>query len=116
MAEHIPSLFVGVLQGKARLLEPLAELLLLPLAFHLLLLLLTLVMPVAWLQFYALAALTLVAGHVLLAINIGGGGMADFKALATVPFYILWKLTLMPSLWRNARRNAQWQRTDREGL
>lgn len=116
MAEHIPSLFVGVLQGKSRLLEPLAELLLLPLAFHVLLLLLTLVVPVAWLQIYALAALALVAGHVLLAINIGGGGMVDFKALATVPFYILWKLTLMPSLWRNARRNAQWQRTDREGL
>ena len=80
MAEHIPSLFVGVLQGKSRLLEPLAELLLLPLAFHVLLLLLTLVMPVAWLQIYALAALVLVAGHVLLAINIGGGGIADFKA------------------------------------
>ncbi|NOS89938.1 MAG: glycosyltransferase [Methylococcaceae bacterium] len=112
--EHVPSLFKQVLQGNTRLLEPLAELLLLPLAFHVVLLVLSLVLPVAWLQAYALAALALVVAHVLLAIYYGGGGRADVQALVSVPFYIFWKLTLMPKLWRNARQDAHWQRTDRE--
>ena len=113
--DHVPALFMGVLQGQSRLLEPLAELLLLPLAYHVLLLLLTLLIPLPLLQYYAAAGLLLVVAHVLIAIRLGGGGFDDIKALATVPFYILWKLTLMPKLWRNARNNAQWQRTDREG-
>jgi cellulose synthase/poly-beta-1,6-N-acetylglucosamine synthase-like glycosyltransferase len=113
--DHVPALFMSVLRGQSRLLEPLAELLLLPLAYHVLLLLFTLLIPLPLLQYYAAAGLLLVVAHVLIAICLGGGGFDDIKALSTVPFYILWKLTLMPKLWRNARNNAQWQRTDREG-
>ncbi len=113
--DHVPALFMGVLHGQSRLLEPLAELLLLPLAYHVLLLLFTLLFPLPLLQYYAAAGLLLVVVHVLIAIRLGGGGFDDIKVLATVPFYILWKLTLMPKLWRNARNNARWQRTDREG-
>ena len=51
--------------------------------------------------------------HVLIAILLAGGGLKDIKALLTVPFYILWKLTLLTKLWRNMRVNAQWQRTER---
>ncbi|MDD5274115.1 MAG: glycosyltransferase [Methylovulum sp.] len=116
MREHIPRLFVQVLQGKSRLLEPLAELLLLPLAYHLSLLLLALLMPLPVVHYYAFAAVLLVLAHVLLAIKCAGGGFEEVKALATVPFYMAWKLTLMPRLLRNARDNAQWQRTDRENL
>ncbi len=116
MAEHIPALFFSVLRGRIRMLEPLAELLLLPLAYHVLLLLMTLLMPWAFLQYYAIAGLLLVMAHVLLAIKGAGDGLTNIKALAAVPFYILWKLTLMPKLWRNARHDAQWQRTDRENL
>ena len=114
MIDHIPTLFFTVIRGKLQLFEPLAELLLLPLAFHVLLLLVTLLIPLPFLQFYAIAALVLVFAHVLIAIRVAGGGIEDFKTLATVPFYILWKLMLMPKLWRNARNNAKWQRTDRE--
>ncbi len=112
--DHVPTLFMGVLRGQSRLLEPLAELLLLPLAYHVLLLLFTLLIPVPLLQYYAAAGLLLVFVHVLIAIRWTGGGIEDIKVLATVPFYILWKLTLIPKLWRNARHDAQWQRTDRE--
>lgn len=112
--DHVPALFIGVLRGQWRLLEPLAELLLLPLAYHVLLLLFTLLMPAPVLQYYALAGLLLVVAHVLIAIRRAGGGIEDIKILAGVPFYILWKLTLMPKLWRSARNDAQWQRTDRE--
>lgn len=112
--DHVPALFIGVLRGEWRLLEPLAELLLLPLAYHVLLLLFTLLMPAPALQYYAFAGLLLVVAHVLIAIRRGGGGIEDIKILAGVLFYILWKLTLMPKLWRSARNDAQWQRTDRE--
>ncbi|MEI6708010.1 MAG: glycosyltransferase family 2 protein [Methylococcales bacterium] len=112
--DHAPSLFKEVLGGKWNLLEPLAELLLLPLAFHVILLLLTLLTPWVLLQYYAAAGLLLVFAHVLIAIRLGGGDLTDIKILATAPLYILWKLTLLPKLWRNARGNAAWQRTDRE--
>jgi cellulose synthase/poly-beta-1,6-N-acetylglucosamine synthase-like glycosyltransferase len=112
--DHAPLLFKEVLGGKWNLLEPLAELLLLPLAFHVILLLLTLLTPWVLLQYYAVAGLLLVFAHVLIAIRLGGGGLSDIKILATAPLYILWKLTLLPKLWRNARENAAWQRTDRE--
>jgi len=112
--DHVPALLMEVLRGKWNLLEPLAELLLLPLAFHVLLLLITLLIPVTLLQYYAGVGLLLVFAHVLIAVRLGGGGLKDIKALATVPFYMLWKLTLLPRLWRNMRKNAAWQRTDRE--
>ena len=112
--DHAPLLFKEVLRGHWNLLEPLAELLLLPLAFHVILLLFTLLIPWGLLQYYAAAGLLLVFAHVLIAIRLGGGGLSDIKILATAPVYILWKLTLLPKLWRNARENAAWQRTDRE--
>ena len=112
--DHVPALFKGVLRGKMNLIEPLAELLLLPLAFHVLLLLVTLLVPVKLLQYYAFVGLLLVCLHVLIAIYLGGGGFKDIRTLLTVPFYILWKLTLLTKLWRNTRANAQWQRTHRE--
>ena len=111
--DHVPTLFMSVLRGKLNLFEPLAELLLLPLAFHVLLLLLTLLIPVTLLQYYAIVGLLLVCMHVLIAILLAGGGLKDIKALLTVPFYILWKLTWLTKLWRNMRVNAQWQRTER---
>ncbi|UOA09134.1 glycosyltransferase family 2 protein [Methylobacter sp. S3L5C] len=114
MMDHVPSLFLRVLRGQWRLLEPLAELLLLPLAFHVLLLFFALLIPCPLLQYYAITGLLLVVAHVMIAIRFGGGGFEEIKVLTTVPFYILWKLTLLPKLWRNSRKNAAWQRTDRE--
>ena len=112
--EQAPRLAQLVCTGRKDLLEPLAELLLLPLTYHVALLLLTLLFPVAWAQYYALAALGLVSAHVLFAIRVGGGGWQAFTTLLSAPFYLLWKLVLLPSIWRNAKRSALWQRTGRE--
>lgn len=114
LIDRVPLLCLAVLRGKWNLLEPLFELLLLPLAYHVLLLLLTLLLPVAILQWYAGISLLLVFLHVLIAILIAGGGLKEFKVLATVPLYMLWKITLLPRLWMNSRRNTAWERTDRE--
>lgn len=108
-----PILLCRVLSGERRLIEPLLELLLLPLAFHVLLLLVALLPPFGPTRIYALLGLTLVAVHVLAAIRIGGGGWRDLLALATAPFYILWKLTILRAIGRASRTDAAWVRTER---
>ena len=111
--EQTPILLRGILAGRWREIEPLLELWLLPLAFHVLLLLLTLLPPFAPSRIYALGALALVALHVLAAIRVGGGGWRDLQAVAAAPFYLLWKLSLFKALLRGARQDAAWVRTDR---
>ena len=113
IAEQAPGLAREVLAGRGRLLEPLLELLLLPLAFHVLLLLAALLLPGPG-RAYALFALGIVAWHVGTALWLGGAGCRDLAALAYAPFYILWKLTLGGKLLAFARRNAPWVRTQRE--
>lgn len=108
-----PRLLGSILAGERRLTEPLLELLLLPLAFHVLLLLPTLLPPFGPTRAYALLSLMLVGVHVVAAIRIGGGGWRDLLALATAPFYILWKLTILRAIGRASRTDAAWVRTER---
>lgn len=110
-----PALAREVASGKLRLIEPLLELLLLPLAFHVLLLFAALVAPYAPARIYAAAGLTVVALHLFAALVVGGGGWRDVAALATAPFYILWKVALLPRMFRAARSDAAWVRTERKG-
>ena len=112
-AQAAPSLLTEILRGRIRLIEPLLELLLLPLAFHVVILLATLVPPFAPTRAYAFFGLGVVAVHIVAAIIVGGGGAKDFAALATAPFYVLWKLVLIPATLRTARKDAEWVRTDR---
>lgn len=115
MADHAPSLVREVIaRGRGRLIEPLFELLLLPLSFHVLLLCLTLAVPCAITRLYAALGLGLVGVHVLVGIAVGGGGLKDIAALLTAPFYIVWKLMIVRALARRSRRDAEWVRTERE--
>ncbi|MFV0294569.1 MAG: glycosyltransferase family 2 protein [Hyphomicrobiaceae bacterium] len=112
--EQTPILLRGIVAGRWREVEPLLELWLLPLAFHVMLLILTLLPPFMPGRIYALGALVLVGLHVLAAIRVGGGGWRDLQAVAAAPFYLLWKLAMFGTLLRSARRDAAWVRTDRE--
>jgi cellulose synthase/poly-beta-1,6-N-acetylglucosamine synthase-like glycosyltransferase len=112
--EQLPILSRAVFTGQLRLLEPLLELLLLPLALHVSLLLLVLLIPFPPTQIYAGIALGIVLIHILAALWVGGGTLKDLVILASVPFYILWKLTRLPGVIRTARKNASWIRTERE--
>lgn len=114
LLDRAPSLAAATLSGRLRLFEPLLDLLLMPLAFHVMLLLPLLLLPHPWTLGYGLFALALVACHVLVAIRVGGGTVNDVAALAAAPFYIVWKLTLVKALKRNAKRDAAWVRTERE--
>ena len=112
--QNVPSLGREVAAGNWKLLEPLMELLLWPLAFHVSLLLIILAIPFVPGRIYACAALMLVILHVSAAIVVGGGDVRDFAALMAAPFYLVWKLVNAPAILRSARRGAPWVRTARE--
>jgi hypothetical protein len=110
-----PRLARRVLGGELALAEPLMELLLLPLAFHVSLLLATLVPPFAPTRMYGYVGLAVVVLHILAAVRAGGGGIKDLMALASAPFYVAWKMAMIPRMVLASRRNAAWIRTERTG-
>ena len=107
-------LLVRVLSGRLRLLEPLLDLLGLPLAFEVGLLAIALLLPVEWLRLYAVSAFAVIALHILVAATYGPDFRGAMKALLTAPLYILWKLWMFPRIWRASRSDAPWVRTSRD--
>jgi cellulose synthase/poly-beta-1,6-N-acetylglucosamine synthase-like glycosyltransferase len=113
IAQNVPALAREAFRGNPRLLEPLLELLLAPLAIHVLLLVCTAVIPFAPARIYAASALALVAGHASLGIIIAGGSFSDFVAILAVPGYLAWKVALLPATLRSARPGTEWIKTER---
>jgi hypothetical protein len=111
--ENVPGLIREVVRGSFRLSEPLLDLLLPPLGFHVMMLAAIAAVPFAFTGIYALCSVALVAFHVVSAISVGGGGLRDFTVLFASPFYVLWKLVMVPGIVRSAGRKAAWVRTER---
>ncbi len=115
LREQVPSLLRDALfTPDPRLLEPALELLLLPLSYHVLLLVLLAFVGTGWLAGYAGAALALVVLHVLIAMWLGGAGWRDWQALFSAPFYLVWKLMNLSRILQAARKGARWKRTARK--
>lgn len=114
LIEHAPALAGEVARGRWRSLEPLLEILLLPLAFHVVLVALAAAAPAPLLRTYGAIALGAIGFHLLLALRAGRGGAADLAALAAAPFYVAWKLAVAPAIVRAAQPGAAWRRTPRE--
>lgn len=109
LLDHGAQLAASALSGNAVSWEPLLDLLLLPLGYHVLLLLLvTAMLPPA-----GLAGLALVVAHVAAAVARGTTPGADLKALATAPAYVVWKLMKIPSTLIASSPAAAWVRTER---
>ena len=115
LVDFAPRLARQILGGKVQLIEPLLDLALAPLAFHSVLLLLALISPIETVRFYGLAAVAMMAVHILLAAIRGGAGWSVLASLAVAPFYVLWKLTMIPRIWRTSAKTANWARTERSG-
>ena len=114
MQRWAPQLLVNLLRGRLSLLEPLFDLLALPMASVVMLLFIMACFPFLWIRVYVLAAFAVLIFHVA-AVAIEGPGLSEsIKALSTVPAYILWKLWIFPETWRTSRADAKWVRTDRE--
>lgn len=103
-----------LMRGRLRMVEPLLELISLPIGYAAFLLLLAVCLPLEWLRVYAIIAGAVLAGHVLAAAWVGNDFAGDLCILARAPGYILWKLSLLPSILRSSRRNAAWVRTERQ--
>lgn len=113
LREHAPPLVREVLAGRPELIEPLLELLLLPLGTHVALLGGTLAVPFVPTQLYAATSLGVVAAHVAIGMKVGGAGPTEMKALARVPRYLLWKAKVLPKVLQAASRQQEWVRTAR---
>ena len=112
--EQLPSIIKDLAQRRFRSLEPMGELMLLPLAYHVGGLTLTLAIPFLPTQVYAASALGLVAVHVAAAIAVGGGSTDDLKALLKAPGYILWKTRMLKNIFAASKKDQDWVRTGRE--
>jgi len=113
MREEIPGLLRDVVRGRTRSLEPLMDLLLLPLGFHVVLLGLATLSLWTPARVAGLAGLLVLALHLIAAIATSGGDWRDVMALLAAPGYIAWKLFQIPLLIRTSRANAAWVRTER---
>jgi hypothetical protein len=108
-----PSLCRDVVAGQLRCLEPLVDLLLLPLAFHVTLLAVAIAAPLPVARDLGIAGALIVLLHLVAAIVTGGGNWGDFAVLAMAPFYVVWKVMLIPTLLRSSRPGEHWIRTGR---
>ena len=116
MADQAPALALGVLGGQWRLADPLLDLLLLPLSWHVALLLAALLLGGGLVQALALGALAAVGLHVLLALCLIRARHEHVRALLGVPFYLVWKLRLAGATLHAAGRNAVWVRSVRTAV
>jgi len=114
LVQHAPGLFVDLLCGRSNAFEPLLDLLLLPISYHVLLLILMSFIPLQWPFFIAMSGLAIVAFHTLAAARVGRLSHKYLFTLLYVPFYLVWKIALIPATIISSGRNAPWMRTARE--
>jgi cellulose synthase/poly-beta-1,6-N-acetylglucosamine synthase-like glycosyltransferase len=105
-----PKILGEVLRGNLPLLEPLLDLLSLPLATVVILLLLALFTPA---RIYAGFGLEIVALYILVAALFGGEPLYDLAALLQAPFYLAFKIANLGRTRRASRGDAAWVRTER---
>ncbi|MFC6646325.1 glycosyltransferase family 2 protein [Granulicella cerasi] len=102
-----------VLRGRIRLLEPLLDLIALPVGSGVPLLLLGLLPPIAWTRTYAATGLLALVLYVAVSAVLSGQPLAMLRALLSVPKYLVFKLLLRKQTKAAAEGNAGWVRTER---
>jgi len=112
--QWVPRLMGDLLGGRVRLLEPLLDLLTLPIATEVCLLFLAACLPVPWLRLYASVGFLVLTLHVTAAAACGSGWRGTIRVLAEAPAYIFWKLRIIPEVWRASRADSSWVRTARD--
>ncbi len=108
----LPRMVRGVAAGRLRLVEPMLDLLTLPLAYHAGLLALLVALPWTAGRIWGAFGLAVLAFHVAVAARVGGR-LADLTVLVAAPVYLLWKLALLGRIVTSSRAGAAWNRTAR---
>jgi len=110
----LPQLFSSIAKGRMTALEPMLDLAGLPISFGVFALLLAACLPVDWVRTYAAASMAILLMHVLAAVFAGHKWLRTLRLLVVVPFYLIWKLRLIPDVLRASSAKAAWVRTDRK--
>jgi cellulose synthase/poly-beta-1,6-N-acetylglucosamine synthase-like glycosyltransferase len=116
LLEHAPGLVVDLFRGRGRAAEPLLDLMLLPLAYHAALVGALALLPLEWARAAGLAGLAVLALHVVAAIVVCRLPPARLLVLACAPFYVAWKILLLPATLAAAAREHPWVRTARDAV
>lgn len=106
-------LFKEICKGKKRLIEPFIELMTLPLAYQVLLLLTLFFIGSLNFKIYSLFSILITSIHIILSV-IYFGKFSDLVVLFKVPKYVIWKIVKLPLIIKQSRKNAQWVRTKRD--
>jgi len=115
MRELTMNLFKGILSGNFRLIEPLMELLLFPLSLHVLLLSMGLFTSSTALKVYFMIAWSVVGMHLSVAIALMKEKTSRIIfTILMLPFYVFWRMILLPRIFSFSKKEAPWQRTARE--
>jgi len=110
----MPRLLRELLTGRFAALEPALDLAGLPIAFGMTALFIAAWVPLLPVRLYVLLSLLVILTHVLRAIWAGPQCLRTLRLLALVPFYLFWKLRLIPNVLRASSAKAAWIRTDRK--
>lgn len=111
---EVPRLCKLFLQGNSRMIEPTLDLLLPPLGFHILIVAFLFLFPMPIIRTYAWCAAGAILLYGLVTVFMHNGGKKDWLALCSLPFFLLWQITLIPSIVKTAIYPA-WKRTERNG-
>jgi hypothetical protein len=114
MVQHAPGLVEEIiLRQKWKLIEPLCDILLLPLIYHVSILIGLVFLSSGFVRAYAVAGVVLVMTHIVQAMFVGNATRDDWKSLLSVPVYAGWKIIRLGGIIRTAAKSAAWRRTER---
>lgn len=111
--KSIVSLTIKIMKGRLFLIEPLLDLLLFPLSFHVLIVAPLLFIPFPIVQVYALVSLSIVFLYLTMTLKLSKSDYKDVVALFLIPFYLVWKLLILFKIFKASKKGAPWDRTDR---
>jgi cellulose synthase/poly-beta-1,6-N-acetylglucosamine synthase-like glycosyltransferase len=103
----------SALAGRLEFIEPLLDLLSMPLAFAIIILALLFVIPGTAFHVYAVIAYLVILCHLYIAARAGPDFTGSMRALLFAPLYILWKMTMLSPIIRASQNGAEWVRTRR---
>ncbi|HEY0758206.1 MAG TPA: glycosyltransferase family 2 protein [Acidisarcina sp.] len=114
LSDWWPKLLQGIVRGKFTMLEPLIDLLGVPLGIEVLFLLLLLLLPGYPFRDYGFLAFAIVLFHLAVVVYASPDRKASLQALARAPIYLFWRVSMVPSIIRASRSGAAWIRTHRD--
>lgn len=108
------TLFRKILRGRFALIEPLTDLLGLPLALEVFSLVILLLYPSFQTRMYVLAAFCVILLHLGAVIRESPDRAGSLRTLLLSPRYLLWRVSKVTSVLRASSKGAKWVRTTRD--